>query len=358
MSRTFPLLLALLLAPLCALAPRGRAYAEDTVLLLEHHALRPGLCSALRIQLAGLASVRCRPDLDDALPARLAHASREVARDDAHLGVLLEHDPDPALVRMYLVGGTQGDRAVLEIERIEDRAAPEVDRSLALKVRETLETLLALPPAVVAPLAVTLAPEPPRAAVAEAETLARTPSPREEARFSALLEAGAGITLGTRRRAVGAVLAGARVARRALGAELAVGGRLSGPAHVRSRWGVVDESEWGLVASLRGHVAVGRFRLGVLAEVGYDRLTARGVTPSGTVGEARAALAHVGAGLDLRVRLRGDAWLRLAPTVELDPIAHRFALDERVVLDRGRVRAVVPLSLLIELPLFGDRHAR
>src|SRR5687768_9552592 len=122
-----------LLMWLC-LSPCARA--DDRVLLFEQKGLRPGLCAALRIQLTGAAQVTCEREGDEAtLSERITRAAERVKAEDARVGLLIERDPDPRLVRMYIVAA-QNDQAVVAIERIEDRPEPDVDRSLALKVRD------------------------------------------------------------------------------------------------------------------------------------------------------------------------------------------------------------------------------
>lgn len=309
------------------------------MLLFEAPRLRPDLCAALRIQLTDSAEVRCRDDVSGTLPERLARAAEAVARDEARLGVLLERDADPALVRMYLVSDRPNE-AVIAIERIEDRPAPDVDRSLALTVREAVDVLVATPPA--------LATEAPLAPVL---MQAHAPAVRGERRVSVLLEGGGALSWGRQRRSIGLLSGGVRLTRRALALELAVSARMSSAVRVRGAPGLVDEDEWGLGASVRGNVTRGRLTVGLLAGAGSDRVRARGVTQSGVPGSAALFLPRFDLGLDLRLRLFASASLRIAPTLELFPVAQRFALDERVVISLGRRRVLLPLSLSIELPL-------
>jgi hypothetical protein len=110
------------------------AQAQDGVLLRERDALRPGLCGALRIQLSGLAEVQCEAERGaEPLAGRVDQTTARVRAQDARLGVLLERDPDPGLLRMYIVSARPG-QALVSMERIEDRPEPDIDRSLALKV--------------------------------------------------------------------------------------------------------------------------------------------------------------------------------------------------------------------------------
>ncbi|MDB4987691.1 MAG: hypothetical protein JWN04_2869, partial [Myxococcaceae bacterium] len=173
------------------------AHARDSVLLLEEEGLRPALCAALRIQLSDLADVQCRtaePATD--LATRIRLASGHVASEQRRLAVLLERDPEPNRVRMILVG-TEPDRAVLAIESIEDREAPDVDRSLALKVRDVFELLEADVASTTPSAGLVRVLTPPR----------RAPSARP---MRVLLEAGAALSAGAQTRAAGVLGVGAR----------------------------------------------------------------------------------------------------------------------------------------------------
>ncbi|MDB4973646.1 MAG: hypothetical protein JWN48_1987, partial [Myxococcaceae bacterium] len=167
--------------------------------------MRPGLCAALRIQLSDLADVRCSASaLETALSQRIAESSSEVVREHAKLGVLLERDPDLSRVRMLLVGARE-DHALLAIERIEDRPAPDIDRSLALKVRDTLESLQAA--SATQTRRETATPEPASASASQlAATLAPSSAQVSAARLRALLETGGGLRVEARTR--GAFLLG------------------------------------------------------------------------------------------------------------------------------------------------------
>lgn len=329
----------------------GSAQARDTVLLLEAELLRPDLCVALRIQLTDLADVRCltRPTGRD-LATRIADASQSVASEPARLAVLLERDPDARYIRMVLVGQPD-DRAVLAIESIEDRAAPDVDRSLALKVRDTLEVLDAsraggkMASSTVQP-AGTLA-----AVLAPPTDLRRAASP---APLRGVVELGGALGTSGAARGAGVVALGLRARREAAYGELALAAQLASGLDHKSPVGHVEEDEWGLSLSVRVGRAWVPFSLGGLMELGVLRVHARGFTLDDSNGPSTRALARVGMGLDLRIvvlRAPTRVVLRLAPTLQVDPQRQRFALDQQPALDLGRVHAWVPLTLLFELPL-------
>jgi hypothetical protein len=314
---------------------RLSARADESVLLFETPALRPELCGALRIQLSDAATVRCIAEQGGALPERIARAAAAVRSQSARLAVLLERDEEPTAVRMVLVGSSP-DRAILTIEQHEGRPDPDIDRSLALKVRDALDVI----------------------AVAEEVVRDKSPLPallvpRERApdRFHLLLEGGGGASLIRRTRAVGTVAFGASVESAQLRGELALTGALPSPITVRSL-GRVEEREWALSLSLRMLRKFGRSAVGSAVEAGIVHVSADGVTSdlsaSGSSDLVRPRLALA---LDLRFTPMAGLTLRLAPALELYPINQQFALDRDVRLDLGHVRVLLPLTLLFELPV-------
>jgi hypothetical protein len=313
-----------------------RARAEEAVLLLEDGALRPGLCAALRIQLTDVATVRCLPRaLASPLAERLAEGARVVREQGARLGVLLERDPDPSLVRMMLVS-EQEDHALLALERIEDRPAPDVDRSLALKVRDTLETMRETE-ASPTPLAATL----------------RTVPRREVHTLRGLVEAGGALALHAHTRGSVLLGLGARQQRGSLYGELTLTGQLASTLRRRGRAGRVVEDEWGLSLAVRLGRQWAGAALGALLSLDALHTRADGTTNDGSRGQDEHLFARVGVGLDVRVTLHEGPLrvsLRLAPTVQLDPTAQRFQLDRQTTLELGRARLWLPLSVLLEWP--------
>ena len=314
--------------------------ARGAVLLFEEPALRPGLCDALRIQLSDLATVTCiKGAAGESLAHRLEQSASEVTARGARLGVLLERDPNPAEVRMLLVG-TRDDHALLAIERIEERPGPDVDRSLALKVRDTLEALSSGAAGPVSPAQLAVA-------------IATLPHQSLRLRWSGLLEPGAALSLGKQLRAAGLFTIALRALRGRDYAELALGGQLASRESRRSEKGHVREDERVLGGTARAGRQGQRWSVGLLAELALVQITVRGSTNSGARGAASFLSARTGLGLDLRllmltapVRLS----IRFAPTVLVDPVRQRFEVDHQSTLELGRARLWLPLSLLLELP--------
>lgn len=318
-------------------APGARA---ESVLVRQTPGLRDGLCAALRIQLTGAAEVRCELEpLAAQLSARLADAARRAGEAGATVGVILERDPDPHLVRMYLVGTLPG-AALIAIERIEDRADADVDRSLALKVQSALLALASAPvKAPDSPLVRALAP------------VRAVP----QRRWLLLAEAGALLSVGAlaRPRFGGGAGLGVRVARGKHFGELLLDGRMLARTHTRERGSALRIDEWGAALEARAGRRLGALSLGGLLAVGAERVHARAVARDGSVGGVRLGVARIAVGLDLRVRLLRGAALRLAPALELYPVRHRLVVDEEPLGTLTRVRLGLPLSLLVALPFDG-----
>ncbi len=344
--------------------------AEDSIVLFQSGKLRSGLCAALRIQLSDVAQVRCVADaFGNELPARIAGAARLVQSEQARLGVLLERDPNPKRVRMYIVAA-RTDQAVIAIERIEDRPEPDVDRSLALKVRDALDVVsrAVLPPTPATTEATEPAPPaaeatlPPNLLVGViAPRLSEAPKgPETEAAdaslpWAAVLEAGGGALFGNpATRGAGRLLAGGRFNGTGVSGELLFGARIHGPVSQKSAAGVVDEGEWGPELSLRALWSHRRLQLGAFAEAMWLSMDARGSTNTGARGTKKQRVLTSSLGVDMRLRLFTSAFVRLAPALEVLSVAQRFAVDERVTLDIGRTRVLLPISFLVALPVGGD----
>ncbi len=132
---------------LLALVGAGHARADDRVLLLQNPG-RPdsGLLSALRIQLTGAADADSRPAPANArdTPARIEAAAALARSEHALLVVWVDGPlvlPDGAREAvLYVVGQRQG-RALLEVVHVPGEHGPDLERSLALKVREVVDQL-------------------------------------------------------------------------------------------------------------------------------------------------------------------------------------------------------------------------
>jgi hypothetical protein len=312
------------------------ARADEGVVLREGGAARPGLCAALRIQLSGIAPVSCEAEpARAALSERIAATAARLREQHARLGVLLERDPEPGLLRMYIVAA-RDDQAVLAIERIEDRPEPDIDRSLALKIGDAYEVM-----------AIVQAAAPQRALPLAA---ALTPAPVARERWQPLLELGGGPHVDPGNlRWLGNMLVGVGIGKGGLRAEAAAGVRLDSQAEAGSAAASVRMRERGALLSLRLLWRGARFELGGVVEGVFSYIRADAQAESERA-EERFFSPALGLGADLRLRLFGSVFLRAAPTLEL--MHHeRLAIYGQSILESGPVRAALPLSLLVHLPL-------
>jgi hypothetical protein len=328
------------------------ARAESGVIMRERDGLRPGLCGALRIQLSGAAEVTCEPeDGSDLLSDRISAAAARVRELDARLAVLVERDPDPGRVRMYIVSAEK-DQAVVAIERIEDRPDPDVDRSLALKVRdayEVVEVVEKTAPASAAPLSAALASPAAKRAHQGVQLPAFTPS--TEPSWLMFLDAGGGVSLGTRQHGLAALALGIGQLAPGWRAELGLGARFASRSQEVQSFGHINVLARGPELSLRLLWRSARIEVGGALQGMVWFLRGEGVAADGSRGERTRLVPSVSLGPDLRVRLFSSAFLRIAPAAEVAFVSQRFAVEDFVLVDEGRVRFVLPVSLLLALPL-------
>lgn len=330
------------------------AHAQADVVLYQTPGLRPDLCVALRIQLSGVAKVLCRDEVGDHdLAERLARAGGSLRAEGARLGVLLERDPDPGRVRMYTLSN-QSEQAVIAIERIENRADPDIDRSLALKVRDAYEVfdyVSQTRPAAKAPVAAVLAPS-------SAQTAELTPALAPRQGWVALVDVGGGLSLGPARRPVGGFFLGIGHVSGPRRLELAIGARVYASHTEGEEIGSVTLRERGPVLSARLLYRFGRVELGAAIEPQLSFMDARGVARDGTRGGTKRLLTPlVGLAVDLRLRLFSSAYLRLAPGIALPVVRQELEVDRDVVLEEDPVRVELPLSLMFMLPVRGTAES-
>jgi hypothetical protein len=324
------------------------ARAEAPVVLFERAPLRPSLCAALRIQLSGSAEVRCLSDgRSPGLADRLNDARVRLRAERASLGVLLERDADPRLVRMYLVSA-EGEQAMLAIERIEDRPEPDVDRSLALKVRDAYEVIGFVErelPKQQASAAAVLAKPLPAPSAAPAAMPARAVADRFW-QFSPELLGGLAID-GLTRVEYGVQLGFGLVdTRKRL--ELALGARVYNSHIERGTRGAIRLGEAGPTLAARATFRFARVELGAALQLFLAIASAEGV--EGVRGQKQAFTPVVAVGPDLRVRLFRAAYLRFAPALELSTFRQHYTIDDVDLIERKLLGVSLPLSLLFVLP--------
>jgi hypothetical protein len=143
----------------------------------------------------------------------------------------------------------------------------------------------------------------------------------------------------------------ARVGAGALRAEVGATARWFSPLYARGPQGSVEESEWAAGLALRSVWALaGRVELGLSVEPLWNVMQARGTTRSGQRGARREGRFSASVGLDLRLRLVSQLYLRCAPTLDVSPLEQRFAVDHAPVLSVPRQRFLLPISLGVGWP--------
>ncbi|HTU61171.1 MAG TPA: hypothetical protein VMF89_22105, partial [Polyangiales bacterium] len=239
----------------------------------------------------------------------------------------------------------------LSIERIEDRPEPDVDRSLALKARDTYELLgfvqRELPTA--EPAAAVLAPAAPTAVrAANAATLGPL-----EPYLHAFVELGGGLTLGGNVRGLGHALLGLGAVSTRLRYEFGLGARLASPESSSSGGARVHLAERGALLAARLSYRWWRLELGCALQL-YLAFTE--ADAAGIRGRKQTFTPVIGLGPDLRLRLFPLAYLRFVPSFELATRRQYYEVDDRLLIDRGYFGASLTLALLISLPVQPTRQ--
>jgi hypothetical protein len=358
---------ALACALVCAGAPSTYA-AEDRVLLLESHGASGGLFSALQIQLSGVAAPERL-----AVPASLntvegiERGSQLVREHGALAAVWIERGRGPGPVVLYVVGERAG-RALVEIVRVPGDRGPELDRTIALKVREFIaamqrgqaaraEAAQLLQPEAAPPAQPSAAqasstselqepewqPEPAKNGEDSQEVAAPTPS--WATHVSIGIRLGSQPELGLGRWGFGLTggpvleLDGLR-----LGAALAFDAFPS--IGVEHEGDLVRFWEWAFGAAVHAQVRTGAIWLGARAGPELVGLDAYGRTGSGNDGRERPTTWALRAGLDAEIPL--NLYVSVVASLQLQALAQRLHLDVNgaSLVDVGRVRARIGLDLL------------
>jgi hypothetical protein len=355
--------LALAWAWVC-LAAEPTYAAEARVLVLESQAPSSGLVSALQIQLSGLAAPERL-----AVPAAVSAAesiergSRLVRERGALAAVWVERTHAPGPVVLYVVGEREG-RALVEVIRVPGDRGPELDRTIALKVREFVGAmqrgqaarpeaaqLLQPPPAPgPQPSAALLAePEleaPPEAARNGEDAAAPAPSTPTWTTLAAVgARLGSQPEVGLGRWGLG-VLAGPALELNGLRFAALLAFDVFPSVEVERDGNLVRYWEWAFGAVLHAQAQVGTLWLGARAGTQLVGLDAYGLTSGAREGNSEETAWTLLTGIDAEIPL--TLHVSLAASLQLQALAKRLYLDvNRVSLvDLGRVRARIGLDLL------------
>ncbi len=303
-----------------------------------------GFVEALRIQLAGAGDVRPGPPVTGAtLPEKVEAATHAVDEADATLAVWIERGPstDREGVDFILhVVGRKSGRLLVEVFRLPALDAPETDRALALKVRDALDSLL----------------EPPEEAMggSPAEWLGHyPPRPNPAHRTRLLLEVGGRAAPGIgspESQAAPLLAAGVRLPLRPMAVDFYLSGSLPNGISDSNRAGSVETDEISVALGARVVAETVRFSLDARVELGARLIDAHGVTPFGAEGDKRVAVPSVVAGLGAGKPLRPGVDLCAFVGLEAFPWRQSLTVNEIPVLDLGRVRPLLQLSVLVTAP--------
>jgi hypothetical protein len=337
-------------AMLAWLLAAGSLQAQASVVVLRPAGTpeQPGLIQALRIQLADAAPVVDGGELAaSSLPERIAEAGQRSRQAQARLAIWVEPaqpgqagQGDPAAPwLLYLVGQRDG-RVLVDVVQVPEGTAPDVERSLALKVREAHDALRAAEP---------------QAALLASEPAAAAQAPRQPWGFR--------LALGPAAAALDGSAAGQWGLSLQLGTDLHLGGRGREPGRVslhaaaQLRWFAAAE-----VGSAAGNVALdeldpglwlaalyrgGRFGVGLSTGLLARRIHVLAEASGGERGEARELVWSVPIALELQLTLLAQLALRLAPGLEINLDPENFAIAGVPVIELGRIRPGLELSLVL-----------
>jgi hypothetical protein len=336
-------------------------------LVLESHGAAGGLLSALQIQLSGVAvperlAVPAAPSAAESIE----RGSQLVRAHGALAAVWVERARAPGPVVLYVVGEREG-RALVEVVRVAGDRGPELDRAIALKVREFVaavqrgqaarpEAAQLLQPeaapipqpsaAPESPAAASESEPPPdgaRSAEDAAETARSTPTWATLAAVGVRL--GSQPALGLGRWGFG-VTAGPVLQLNRLRLAAALAFDVFPSIRVENAGDQVRFWEWAFGAALHAQLRVGAIWLGARAGPQLVGLNAQAQTRGGTPGAAEPTSWSLLTGIDAEIPL--TLHVSLATSFQLQTLARRLHLDvnDASLVDVGRVRARIALDLL------------
>jgi hypothetical protein len=333
--------------------------AEPRVLLLESNGAANSLLGALQIQLSGLAEPERLVVTLGASTSEAIERAGQLVRDHGALAAVWvdkqRHGAGPAVV--YVVGEREG-RALIEVVRVPGDRGPDLDRTIALKVRELVAAIRrgqaarpeaaqllqtarepgpqALPPTAAQPMA---------ALASDAAEDTIDVAPNWAALAFAGIRLGSQPELGLGRWGFG-LGAGPMLELRELRLAVLLGFDAFPSVEVEQAGDRVRFWEWAAGTVVRAQVRADTIWLGARLGPQLVGLNAHGTTRrgvgSGTADPTSWALI---VGLDLEVPLTGR--LSLLAALQLQALASRLHLDvnDHDVVDLGRVRARIGADL-------------
>lgn len=322
------------------LASMGLAHADSQRVIVFGTATgspRTAFVEALTIQLAGDAHVETGPTLSaTTLAAQIDAAVEVMGARDATVGIWTEVvEPNARVFDLVLYAvGRKRDLALVKVARVAVVEGDDVDRALALKAGEFLDSLIDVPEIerLVVP-----APDP-----------APTTSPRSIVRAFAAIGGGIFAGAGPTQGALG-IEGGIRIGRSTNAVEIALAFRLPSAIDRTIDAGTLSIDERASAIGVRALRTFGTTTaVGVDAELGARHVDALGIAMDGVVGRSSRWVPTAGGGGEVRSSL-GRVALRAALGIEVALIDQEFTIDQRVVVGLGRVRGTGQLSLVISL---------
>ncbi len=314
------------LLPMAPPAPRpAPPPANVVVLMVPDQPLPDGFLDALRIQLIGAATVTVGADVTGDTTAAKLESAATVLDAPGTLAVWVEQETESGY--LLYIGSRRESRAVVDVFHIAEPGGPEAVRALALKVREVVD-LAALPSRKEKPPPPPPPPPPPwrRAGVVAAGPLA--------------LQGDLGMQLAVNGEG-GLALSHARLRLELVGAAW-----WASAVDKENASGYVRVRELGVAARARALVGFGGFAAGGGLGVGMRRASADGRTPANTEGSDVVWLPTLDAELEARRPAWGPLELRAWVGVELAVLRQRFLINELEIVDLGRLRGELGLSLV------------
>lgn len=317
------------------IAGAARVQAEDRVVLLDDPARpSPGLVSALRIQLTGVAELDVRQDPEMAGVSKRVQVASQLAQAD---DVLVVTWAEPAVeladgsreAVLYVVGHKQG-RALLEVVRVPGGEGPVVERSLALKLRELVDEVRQnREQAAAADVMLEAAPPPPAGRWDAVVAVAGAVAPLAD---SDVGQWGARMSGGAAFRDGGLRLAG--LLQVAVFPQLEIA---QGPSRVR-----LYEIAPSLLA--RAQLQHGALWFGLRLGPELSAVKAEGKSANGQ-GETSEVVASLLVGAEVELQLGAGVGVAAAIDLQGRFKRQRFTVDSDRVVDLGRVRPVASLGL-------------
>lgn len=308
-----------------------------------------GFAEALSIQLAGFAALERGRDLEGTLPEKLDRVKAALSARSV-VAVWVERVPSGDTEQEYVVhvASRRHDRVLIAVVRLPGPESAEIDRALALKVREVIAQVLAasVEHAAVAP------PEPPRTEPPPRPRPPRPPAP-ESPRAGVVLDVsllGASSGNGGGDEQLGARLgAGARLRGAGWTVEALVSGGAASGSRTEQRGREVETRELLALASARVLLSSRWAAAGAYASAGTRIVSASGRATDGRTGDATKLVPMVILGPEVRAALGDSVALRAAMGIELALRRQRFSVEGDVLGDVGSLRGVGEVGVVVAI---------